>query len=98
MPQQFARMPSHEGDLQMDNLSQIITDLQSENKRLEKELKKVRSAITVLSRLNGKTGRKASVAVLRPRRTLSASARRRIAAAQRARWAKWKAANKAKAA
>jgi hypothetical protein len=79
----------------MDNLSQIISNLQSENNRLEKELQKVRSAITVLSRLNGKSGRGAKVVGLRSRRVLSAAARRRIAQAQKARWAKWKAAKKA---
>jgi hypothetical protein len=77
----------------MDNLSRVISSLQSENKRLEVELKKVRSAIRVLSRLNGKSSR--GVSAPRARHVLSAAARRRIAAAQRARWAKWKAAKKA---
>lgn len=73
----------------MDNLNQIISDLQSENKRLEAELKRVRGAIAVLRKLNG-TG-KASVTMLRPRRQLSVAARKRIAQAQKIRWAKWKA-------
>ncbi len=71
----------------MDNLTQIISDLQSENKRLEGELKRVRGAIAVLRKLNGS----ASVTTLRPRRQLSAAARKRIAQAQKIRWAKWKA-------
>jgi len=73
----------------MDNLSQIISGLQSENKRLEGELKRVRGAIAVLRKLNGKGG--ASITTLRPRRILSAAARKRIAQAQKIRWAKWKA-------
>lgn len=73
----------------MDNLNQIISGLQSENKRLVGELKRVRGAIAVLRKLNG-TG-KASVTMLRPRRQLSVAARKRIAQAQKIRWAKWKA-------
>jgi hypothetical protein len=73
----------------MENLNQIISDLESENKRLEKELQRVRGAIAVLRRLNGVT--KGSVATLRPKRHLSAAARKRIAQAQKERWAKWKA-------
>jgi hypothetical protein len=75
----------------MDNLNQIISDLQMEDKRLEEELKKVRGALAVLRKLGGK----ASVATLRPRRHLSAAARKRIAQAQKIRWAKWKAKNAA---
>ena len=71
----------------MNNLNRVIIDLQSENRRLEKALKRVRGAITVLRGLGNGSGRTAG----RPRRTLSIAARRRIAAAQRARWAKWKA-------
>jgi hypothetical protein len=73
----------------MDNLNQIISDLLSENKRLESELKRVKGAIAVLRKLNG-TG-KGSVTILRPRRQLSVAARKRIAQAQKIRWAKWKA-------
>lgn len=72
----------------MDKLDQAIVALKAEGKRLEQELKQVRSAITALqgasnngiARLSG--------------RTLSASTRRRIAAAQKARWAKWRAQRK----
>lgn len=71
----------------MENLNQIISDLQSENKRLEGELKRVRGAIAVLRKLNGKSG----LTVLKARRQLSVAARKRIAQAQKIRWAKWKA-------
>ena len=71
----------------MDNLNQIISSLQSENKRLEKELKRVRGAITVLRRLNSDIGGSGKITT----RRLSAAARKRIAQAQKERWAKWKA-------
>jgi hypothetical protein len=77
------------GGILMDNLNQIISDLQSENKRLEGELKRVKGAIAVLRKLNG--AGKGSVTTLRPRRQLSVAARKRIAQAQKIRWAKWKA-------
>ena len=73
----------------MDNLSQIISNLQSENKRLEGELKRVRGAIAVLRKLGG--GTKGSVVGFRVKRQLSAAARKRLAQAQKIRWAKWKA-------
>jgi hypothetical protein len=59
----------------MPNLDGIIKELQQERTRIDQ-------AIQALTSLNG-TAPKAS-----PTRTMSASARRRIAAAQRARWAK----------
>jgi len=72
----------------MVHLAQVVRDLVVERKRIEIELERVTNA---LSALNG-LGAKASP--LRNRPTLSASARARIAAAQRARWAKWRKANK----
>ena len=71
----------------MENLNQIISNLQSENKRLEGELKRVRGAISVLRKLNGNS----AITGLKPRRELSVAARKRIAQAQKIRWAKWKA-------
>jgi hypothetical protein len=68
----------------MDKLDQAIAALKVENKRLENELKAVRAAIAALQ-VSGKNGH---------RRTMSASARRKIAAAQRARWAKVRARRK----
>ena len=73
----------------MDNLSQIISDLESENKRLENELKSVRGAIAVLRKLGG--GAKGATGGFRAKRQLSVAARKRIAQAQKIRWAKWKA-------
>jgi hypothetical protein len=61
----------------MASLDAIVKELQQERDRLDQ-------AIALLTSLNG-TGHKIS-----QRRTMSPAARRRIAAAQRARWAKQK--------
>jgi len=64
-------------------LTTIVKGLAIEKTRLESELRKVTNA---LSALNGLSGRQTT-----GKRRMSASARARIAATQRARWAKWKA-------
>ena len=63
----------------MANYVKVLTELQQERSHLDK-------AIQAIGKLVGRAGTK----VNRSRRTLSAGARRKIAAAQRARWAKWK--------
>ena len=63
-----------------------VGQLKKEKANLRKQLDRVESALAVLGKLNGAGG---------PTRTLSVAARRRIAAAQRARWAKVSAAKKA---
>jgi hypothetical protein len=78
----------------MDKLDQAITALKAENKRLEKQLNQVRGAITALQGISN-NGRRVTATL--SGRTMSASARRRIAAAQKARWAKWRAAQRRKA-
>jgi hypothetical protein len=75
----------------MANLAGVLKELKLEHGRLEQ-------AIEVIGKLvgrNGTAGRKVSV---RPKRTLSVAARRKIAAAQRARWAKVRQAQRKKAA
>jgi hypothetical protein len=72
----------------MQNLSRVIHDLQQESKRLRSQLTGIEGAIAALKGLTTKNG------ATRTARTMSAAARKRIAAAQRARWAKWKKANK----
>jgi hypothetical protein len=74
------------------NLTGILQELQSERGKLQQELKSIESAIAALQGSNG--GRSGGSSSDRPRRFMSVAARRRIAAAQRARWAKWKAAKK----
>jgi hypothetical protein len=65
----------------MTNLSKVVTSLRSEYARLEKEMERVGKALSVLGSVSGN-------GLKRTRRVLSKDARRRIAEAQRRRWAK----------
>jgi hypothetical protein len=69
-------------------LSNIVTELRAERTNLVTQLRHVDAALAVLGKLNGGS------AYTKPRRTLSGAGRQRIAAAQRARWAKRKSAAK----
>jgi len=73
----------------MSNLAKAVDSLVAEQKSLQTKLSRVEAAITALRQM-GTSG-----SGLRPKRVLSVAARRRIAAAQRARWAKYKAQKKA---
>jgi hypothetical protein len=73
-------------------IQNVVKQLERERIRLQTELNRVSAALTAFGRayLGGaKPGRAGS-----KRRTMSAAGRKRIAAAQRARWAKWKAKQK----
>lgn len=73
----------------MTNLNKVVTSLRSEYGRLQKELDRVGKALDALGHSGGsRTGTK---------RVLSKEARRRIAEAQRLRWAKVRKAKQAKA-
>ena len=65
----------------MTNLNNVITSLQAEYSRLEKEMANVGKALNALGHAGGKKLKSTG-------RTLSKEARERIAAAQRLRWAK----------
>lgn len=73
----------------MVNMAGVIASLRKERERAAQQVQRLDAAIAALGKRAGKIQRK---------RTLSAAARRRIAAAQRARWAKWKTAKAKKAA
>jgi hypothetical protein len=60
-------------------MQSVVSELQKERKRLEDELHRVTAALTAFGKVYLR-GRKS--------RTISAAGRKRIAAAQRARWAK----------
>lgn len=77
----------------MDKLNQAIATLKAENKRLEQELKNVGSAIAALE---GASNNGRGIRARLSGRTMSASGRKKIAAAQKARWAKWRAAQQEK--
>jgi hypothetical protein len=71
----------------------VVKELKRERNRLENELHRVTAAITTFGSvfMNGTKGARAAK---RKKRIISAAGRRRIAAAQRARWAKVRAAKK----
>jgi len=73
----------------MGNLSGVVQQLRKERSRLADELHRVTAALTAFGKayLSGGNHRK---------RTISVAGRKRIAAAQRARWAKQKRAQKPK--
>jgi len=72
----------------LKGLESIVSQLRQQRADLVNQLRHVDAALSVLGKLNG--GR----FYTRPRRRLSASARKKIAAAHRARWAKQKASNR----
>jgi hypothetical protein len=65
------------------NLKQVFKELEKEKKRAQTELERLEEAIFAFGKLFGKRATKVG-------RTMSAAARKKIAAAQRARWAKLK--------
>jgi hypothetical protein len=68
-------------------ITAALNTLKAEREQLESRLKQVEAAITSLGSLNGHSPKVG-------KRKLSAAGRARIAAAQRARWAKFKAKKK----
>jgi len=76
----------------MSNLVQVVHQLRKERDEAQKRVEQLDRALTALGSLDGVGAIGKSLHVSgRKRRTMSAAARKRIAAAQRARWAKWKA-------
>ena len=65
-------------------LANIVSELREERANLMTQVRHVDAALSVLGKLE------AGRFYTKPRRTLTAAARRRIASAQRARWAKQK--------
>ena len=78
----------------MVDLQHIFKQLQGERKRAQRELEHLDDAISAFGKVVGKVSRTAVAqtdkTVRRVRRRMSAAARKRIAAAQRLRWAKVK--------
>jgi hypothetical protein len=79
----------------MPNLLEIQNELQSKRKELQHELSRIDAAISALGGLSRQSATVSSNGAGHAgRRILSLGARRRIAAAQRARWAKVRAQKK----
>ena len=70
-------------------MQSVISELQKERRRLEDELHRVTAALTAFGKVYLRAGKSS-----RKKRTISAAGRKRIAAAQRARWARVRAAKK----
>jgi hypothetical protein len=81
----------------MLNLSKVVRQLKNEREQTRAKLTQLDTALKVLGDV-GTGGVRAfgTRGTSGTRKPMSAAARKRIAAAQRARWAKWKAAQKKK--
>ncbi len=66
----------------LKGLASIVSELRVERTNLANQLQQVDAALSVLGKLNGRSS------YTKPRHTMSASARKRISLAQKARWAK----------
>ena len=81
----------------MSNLAKVVAQLRQQRAEAQKKVEQLDRALAALGSVDGLRSRgRSSQKVGRKGRTISAAARKRIAAAQRARWAKWKAAQKKK--
>jgi hypothetical protein len=76
--------------MQKSLVQSLVSQLQTERTRLETELRRVSAALTAFGNvyIHGRTAKSSSP--VRRKHKISAAGRRRIAAAQRARWAKAK--------
>lgn len=83
----------------MSNLANVVEQLKKESDQAQRRIEQIGEALKALggtrraARNYQKTWRRAQ-ASRGQRRTMSAGARKRIAAAHRARWAKWRAAQR----
>ena len=75
-------------------MQSVVSQLQKERTRLEDELHRVTAALTAFGKVYMQGSKPKAAVATRKKRTISAAGRKRIAAAQRARWAKVKARKK----
>src|ERR1035437_2797952 len=71
-------------------MQSVVSQLQKERVRLEDELHRVTAALTAFGNVYRHGSQPNAAVATRKKRTISAAGRKRIAAAQRARWAKIK--------
>ena len=76
-------------------MQSVVDQLQKERMRLEDELRRVTAALTAFGKVFMQGSKPQRVAT-RKKRTISPAGRKRIAAAQKARWARVRAAQKKK--
>jgi len=81
----------------MSNLVKVVDQLRKQRDEAQKIVGQLDQALTALGNLDGLRARgRSPKRIGRKRRIMSAAARRKIAAAQRSRWAKWKVAQRKK--
>lgn len=78
----------------MPNLGGIVRELKTQRDRAQREVERLNAALTALGNLGAGNGRSKRGLAASKRKPMSVAARRKIAAAQRARWAKWKSARR----
>ena len=76
-------------------MQSVVDQLQKERTRLENELRRVSAALTAFGNVYMRGG-KSKPTQARKKRAISAAGRKRIAAAQKARWARFRASQKQK--
>jgi hypothetical protein len=72
-------------------IQSVVKQLHHERVRLQDELHRVTAALTTFGKVYMQGAKRRTAATSTRKRTISAAGRKRIAAAQRARWAKVKA-------
>jgi hypothetical protein len=71
-------------------MQSVVSQLQKERTRLEDELHRITTALVAFGNVYMRGGQSKAAVTTRKRRIISAAGRKRIAAAQRTRWAKIK--------
>ena len=74
----------------MTNLTGVIRQLRKEKQRVHGEMERLNAALAALGSVGWLERKSKGSRMPKVRRPMSAAARKKIAAAQRARWAKWK--------
>jgi hypothetical protein len=74
----------------MPNLGGIVRELKTQRDRAQREVERLNAALTALGNLGSGDRRSKRVLAARKRKPMPVAARKKVAAAQRARWAKWK--------
>jgi hypothetical protein len=69
-------------------MQSLVGQLEKERRRLEDELHRVTAALTAFGKVYLQGSKPKAALATRKKRTISAAGRKRIAAAQKARWAK----------
>jgi len=80
----------------MANLAGVVRQLRNERDRVQGEMERLNAALAALGNLGSLAGKPKEIRTPKSRKPMSTAARKRIAEAQRARWAKWKAARRKK--